>query len=130
MALHADSNLGKVFAAGEAIVHEGEPGDCMYVIRAGEVEVVKDLDGTEVRLGGMTAGDFFGEMALFQKTPRAATVRAVGEVRVLTIDKRTLLRRIQEDPLLAYNLVQTMADRIRELHEKLREAQPTEETLP
>lgn len=130
MALHADSNLGKVFAAGEAIVHEGEPGDCMYVIQAGEVEVVKDLDGTEVRLGGMTAGDFFGEMALFQKTPRAATVRAVGEVRVLTIDKRTLLRRIQEDPLLAYNLVQTMADRIRELHEKLREAQPTEETLP
>jgi CRP/FNR family cyclic AMP-dependent transcriptional regulator len=128
--LHADSNLGIAFADGEAIVREGDPGDCMFVIQAGEVEVVKTLDGAETRLGTMSAGDFFGEMSLFQKMPRAATVRAVGEARVLTIDKRTLLRRIQEDPLLAYNLVRTMGDRIRELHEKLREAQQGEDATP
>lgn len=128
--LHADSNLGIAFADGEPIVREGEPGDCMFVIQAGEVEVVKTLDGAETRLGTMSAGDFFGEMSLFQKMPRAATVRAVGEARVLTIDKRTLLRRIQEDPLLAYNLVQTMGDRIRELHEKLREVQQGEGAAP
>lgn len=122
MDIPADSKLGKVFQDGETIIHQGDPGDCMYVIQAGEVEVVQHHGDTEVHLGGMTAGDFFGEMALFQKVSRTASVRAVGEVRVLTVDKRTLLRRIKEDPLLAYNLVQTMSNRIIALHVKLKDA--------
>ncbi len=61
-------------------------------------------------------GDFFGEMALFEREARSATVRALGEVRVLTVDKRTLLRRINEDPSLAFRIVQKMSGRIRELN--------------
>lgn len=118
----SDSELGTTYPAGEAIVAEGDPGDTMYVVQSGEVEVVKDLDGTEVRLGTMGPGDFFGEMALFERQHRAATVRAITEVRAITVDKRTLLRRIEEDPLLAYNLVESMAGRIRELHERLRQS--------
>lgn len=122
MEIPADSKLGRVFQDGETIVRQGDPGDCMYVIQAGQVEVVQHHGDAEVHLGDMKAGDFFGEMALFQRETRAASVRAVGEVRVLTVDKRALLRRIEEDPLLAYNLVETMSNRIRELHVKLREA--------
>jgi CRP-like cAMP-binding protein len=118
----SDSELGTTYPAGEAIIAEGDAGDTMYVIQTGEVEVVKDLDGTEVRLGTMGPGDFFGEMALFERQHRAATVRALTDVRAITVDKRTLLRRIEEDPLLAYNLVESMAGRIRELHERLRES--------
>ena len=122
MEIPADSKLGKLFQDGETIVRQGDPGDCMYVIQSGEVEVVQHHGDADAHLGGMTAGDFFGEMALFQRENRAASVRAVGEARVLTIDKRTLLRRIEEDPLLAYNLLQTMSNRIRELHVRLKDA--------
>lgn len=109
------NELGSVYASGEPIVRQGEPGDCMYVIQSGEVEVVQSSSGSEQRLAILKAGDFFGEMSIFEREFRSATVRAKGEARVLKVDKRTLLRRMKEDPLLAFNLLQTMSRRIRRL---------------
>ena len=116
--------LGKVYADGEAIVRQGAVGDCMYVVQSGRVEVVQMTDVGEQRLAFLETGDFFGEMAVFEKETRSATVRASGEARVLKVDKKTLLRRIKEDPLLAVNLLQTMSHRIRDLNAEvaLREA--------
>jgi CRP-like cAMP-binding protein len=54
-------------------------------------------------------------MAIFEQEVRSATVRALGIARVLTIDKKNFMRRIHEDPSLAYHMVQTMSRRIREL---------------
>ena len=106
--------LGTTYRDGEAIVTQGEPGDCMYVVQAGEVEVVKLSHGVERRIAVMSAGSFFGEMAIFEQDTRSATVRALGEARVLRVDKKTLLRRIKEDPLLALNLLKTLSTRLRE----------------
>ncbi len=64
-------------------------------------------------------GEFLGEMAIFEHEVRMATARALGLARVLTVDKRSFLRRIQEDPSLAYRIVQEMARRIRELREEV-----------
>ncbi len=111
--------LGKSYNNGEMIVRAGETGDCMYVIQAGQVEVLQKKGDQEVRLAVMDEGDFFGEMALFEREVRSATVRALGEARVLTIDKRTFLRRVHEDPSLAYRLVQKMSQRIRKLNAEL-----------
>ncbi len=110
-----NSALGRVYADGEVIVRQGETGDCMYTVQEGELEVLTARDGREVRIGTMKKGDIFGEMALFEKVVRSATVRALGQARVLTIDKKTFLRRIQEDPTLAFNLVRMMSQRIRNL---------------
>jgi CRP-like cAMP-binding protein len=107
--------LGKVYQEGEVIVRQGEVGDCMYVIQEGQVEVMLEKDGEEVRLAVRGEGEFFGEMAIFEREVRMATVRALGQARVLTIDKKNFLRRIHEDPSLAYRIVQTMSRRIREL---------------
>jgi CRP/FNR family cyclic AMP-dependent transcriptional regulator len=111
--------LGTLYKSGDAIVRQGELGDCMYVVQSGEVEVVQATNGGEHRLAVLSAGDFFGEMSVFEKEVRSATVRAHGEARVLKVDKKTLLRRIKEDPLLAVNLLQTMSRRIRELNARL-----------
>jgi CRP-like cAMP-binding protein len=108
--------LGTVFDDGAVIVQEGEVGDCMFVVQAGEVEVVRGEDGDEHVLATLHAGDFFGEMAVFEKEVRSATVRAHGEARVLKVDKKTLLRRIKQDPLLAVNLLETLSKRIRKLN--------------
>jgi CRP/FNR family cyclic AMP-dependent transcriptional regulator len=111
--------LGKNFNDGDTIIRQGETGDCMYVLQSGEVEVVKELDGKEHPLAVRRQGDFFGEMALFGREVRMATVRARGPVRVLTIDKKNLLRRIQEDPSLAFRIIETMSRRIRELSDEV-----------
>lgn len=112
-------DLGTVYSSGEVIVKEGDVGACMYVIQQGEVEVVSGQDGNLQRLALLGEGDFFGEMALFGGEERSATVRAVGDARVLKVDKRTLLRRIQEDPLLALNILEALSDRIRRLNERV-----------
>lgn len=108
--------LGKLYQDGECIINQGSTGDSMYVVQGGRVEVVQRTDnGGEQHLAFLEAGDFFGEMAVFENEVRSATVRAAGEARVLKIDKKTLLTRIREDPLLAVNLLKTMSHRIREL---------------
>ena len=109
------NELGSVYAPGQPIVRQGEMGDCMYVVQSGEVEVVQTTAGGEQRLAILKEGDFFGEMSIFEHEVRSATVRAHGEARVLKVDKRTLLRRMKEDPMLAFNLLETLSHRIRKL---------------
>ncbi len=107
--------LGKVYGDGEVIIRQGESGDSMYEIQEGQVEVIQEKDGQEVQLAVLGKGDFFGEMAIFEREVRSATIRARGEVRALTVDKRTFLRRITEDPSIAFRIVERMSRRIREL---------------
>jgi CRP-like cAMP-binding protein len=112
--------LGKVYSDREIIIKQGETGDSMYVVQGGRVEILQDsVKGEEQHLAFLDAGDFFGEMSVFEKEVRSATVRAAGEARVLKIDKKTLLTRIREDPLLAVNLLKTMSHRIRKLNEEI-----------
>jgi len=111
--------LGKEYKGGDIIVNQGDVGDCMYVIQEGEVEVVRIENGNIIRLAVLGRGDFFGEMSIFEKETRSATVRALGKVRLITVDNKTFMRRIQEDPSLAFRIFQTMAARIKVLNEEL-----------
>ena len=106
-------DLGETFANGEVIIREGEVGHCMYVIQDGQVEVFVGSGDDEVHLNVLKPGAFFGEMAVFDKDVRSASVRALGPARVLTVDKKNLMRRVHEDPALAFRLVETMSHRIR-----------------
>jgi CRP/FNR family transcriptional regulator/CRP/FNR family cyclic AMP-dependent transcriptional regulator len=91
----------------------------MFVIQDGEVEAVAETEGREFRLRTMGSNEFFGEMALFEKETRTATIRAIRPTRVLTIDKKNFLGGIHEDPSLAFRVVQTMSHRIRDLTDRL-----------
>lgn len=118
----AKNTLGRRYGDREVIVRQGEAGDCMFVIQEGEVEVLREESGKELVLAVLKEGDFFGEMAIFERQVRSATVRAKGEAFVLTIDKRTFLTRIQEDPTIAFNILKMMSSRIRLLDEQLSRA--------
>jgi len=113
------AHLGKEYKQGEVIVRQGDVGDCMFVIQNGEVEAVAESNGKELRLRTMGPNEFFGEMALFEKETRTATIRAIRPTRVLTIDKKNFLGGIHEDPSLAFRIVQTMSHRIRDLTDRL-----------
>ena len=111
--------LGKVYQDGEIIVRQGEVGNAMYVIQSGKAEVVEEVNGKTVPLAVLGENDFFGEMALFEAQARSATVRAIGAVRVLTVDKKTLLRRIQQDPALAFRMLEHLCHRLRKLDSEI-----------
>ncbi len=118
-------DLGREYLDGEVIVRRGDAGDRMFVIQEGQVEVVLDIGDSDVRLSLLREGDLFGEMAIFDEMPRSATVRALGHARIVSVDKKTFLRQMHEDPSLAYRLVQTMSRRIRLLNEELGRYRPT-----
>lgn len=107
--------LGKTYMPGEIIITEGDVGDCMFVIQEGEAEVLRDENGVPTVVDTMQAGDLFGEMAILEHTQRSSTVRAITTVRALTIDRRTFLRRIQEDASLAMSVLDVMCRRVRHL---------------
>jgi hypothetical protein len=114
------TDLGKTYNDGEIIVRQGEKGNCMYVIQSGKVEVLQSGDDNkEIHLTVLSKGDVFGEMAIFQEEIRSATVRALGKVRVIVVDKRIFLKRVHEDPSFAFTLMQKMSDRIKALNAKL-----------
>ena len=115
----SNGDLGRVFRDGEILCRQGERGDHMFVIQEGQVEVVTANGSRETRLAVLGEGDFIGEMAVFEKEPRSATVRALGEVRALTVDKKNLLRRVAEDPTLAFRVIKTLSKRVRELNEEV-----------
>ena len=119
--------LGKKYQENEIIIKQGEIGNSMYVIQEGQVEVIKESNGQEIQLAVLKAGEFFGEMAVFEKEVRSATVRALGSARILTIDQKNFLRRIHQDPSLAYRMIQTMSHRIREMNQELARVKTTED---
>jgi len=113
------STLGKHFDDGEVIIRQGETGNCMYVIQTGTVDVIAVANGRELLLRSLGPNDFFGEMALFERETRTATIRSNGPSQILTIDKKSFLGGIHEDPSLAFRIVQTMSHRIRDLTDRL-----------
>jgi CRP/FNR family cyclic AMP-dependent transcriptional regulator len=114
-----NGSLGKVYRNGDTIIRQGDVGDCMYVIQDGAVEVVRSYNGNAVRLAVLGKGDIFGELSLFANERRSATVLALGEVRVITVDKRIFLQRLQEDLTLAFRIFKTMATRIGEMNSEM-----------
>lgn len=115
----ASVELGREYSDGEAICVQGEIGDRMFVVQTGHVEVAVEESGAEHIVGTLTSGDVFGEMAIFDRQPRSATVRAKGTVFALTLDRRTFMRRVHEDPLLAFRILESMSHRIRALDEEV-----------
>jgi CRP-like cAMP-binding protein len=124
-----ESELGKTYNDGDIICNEGDEGKSMFVIQSGKVEVIKKRPEGELQLGTMTKGEIFGEIALFDHMPRSATVRAVGEAVVLSIDKKGFFAKASKDPTMVFNILEGMSKRIRALTLELSKYQKNAEHL-
>lgn len=116
-----EGELGRIYANGEIIFAEGDKGEVMYVIQSGQVKVTKNTAKGEIELAVLGSGDILGEMALFDKLTRSATAVAVGEARILSVDKKKLFATISRDPTLAFKIIETMSHRIRKLNKDFSE---------
>ena len=106
--------LGRLYRDGEIIIKQGTIGECVFVIQKGKVEVIKEDDTKEIKIAELGEKELFGEMALFEKDVRSCTVKAIGDARILTLDKRNFYKTIQKDPTIAFRLLERMSARLRE----------------
>lgn len=97
---------------GEVIFREGEPGDTMFVIRAGRVRISKHVRGGEKTFAVLGPGEFFGEMAILNGKPRTATATAVDEVTLLELDAERFQTMITKQAEIAVRFIQKLARRL------------------
>ena len=97
------------FAAGQFVFKAGDPGETMYVVMEGEVEI---LDGS-VLLETAGPGSIVGELALIDDEPRSATVVAKTDCRLVPVDRRRFQYMVQETPFFALAVMKVLADRLR-----------------
>jgi CRP-like cAMP-binding protein len=114
-----ENGLEQIYQDKDVIVREGDKGSEMYIIKEGAAKVTKKTDKREITLTTLSRGDFFGEIALFERTRRSATVTVVGETRVIMLHPGTFLNRLRQDPTLVFEMFQKMSKRIRILTEEL-----------
>jgi CRP-like cAMP-binding protein len=104
----------ETYGNGEAIVHQGEDGDSMYIIHRGACDVYLE-DEARKYVATLNAGDFFGEMSLLTGERRTATVVAKGDTDVFVIDKRSFSDILKEHPGFSEILGQALVRRQAEL---------------
>jgi len=114
-----ESSLGKNYKDGDSIFEEDSIGREMYIILTGKVKVIKKKGDVETTLATLEEGDFFGEMSLFDNNPRSATVKALGNIKLLEINQKNFLKKISRDPSLAIRMLEKMSQRIRKTDEKI-----------
>ncbi len=102
------------FPKDTVIFRQDEPGDRMYVIVDGQVEVVRSAAGTEQVLARRGPGDFVGEMAIIDAAPRLASLVTRSDVRVLAIDGETFKAIIRERPEVSLAMLRILSRRLRE----------------
>ena len=101
----AEENVERVYAAGEPVIRQGDPGTSLFVIMSGRVEVLALQEGApSVRLATLEEGDYFGEMSLMTGAPRSATVAALVETRLLEVGKESFRRILAAQPNLVEQL--------------------------
>lgn len=101
--------------AGEFLFREGDPGDAMYIIQDGQVEILSEARGRERRLALLEEGDFFGEMALLEGQPRVASARAVTQCELMRIDAATFDQMARHNPEIPVRMLRKLSSRLRHL---------------
>jgi CRP-like cAMP-binding protein len=114
-----------IYEPGEVIVKEGDEGGEAYIILAGSVEVFRKTDAGELmRLNKMGPGGMFGELALFGKGLRTASVEAVEETLVSVISKERLYEIIRTFPDIGIEMLKAITERFARVEDRLMRSNP------
>ena len=113
--------------AGEWLFNEGDPGDALYVVRAGRLEVVDEPAGTVIRELGR--GDALGELALLTDSPRSASVRAARASDLLAIARSDFDQLLHSSPELSLALNRVLGEQLRSVRAPVSQARPRPATV-
>ena len=100
------------FEAGTVLFEEGQPGEHMYVVTSGQVEIRRKVGEVDRVLAVLMPGDFFGEMAILNNRPRSATAVTRVESRLLVIEGRMFEAMLRARPEIALRIIKALATRL------------------
>lgn len=109
--LLASRLTSETYAAGETIIREGDPGDKLYILIKGVVDVARELDGRTVHVASLPSGSYFGEMALIKDVARTASVIACTDVHVYGLQQSDFNRLLYLAPHLRDAIERVIAER-------------------
>ena len=110
--IDALDRFARDFPVGTVLFEEGQPGDYMYVVQSGEVEIRRQVVETERVIAVLPAGEFLGEMAILNGRPRSATAVVRTAARLLVIDGRTFEAMLRARPEIAMRIIKSLATRL------------------
>ena len=111
-----------VFAAGESLFYQGDPGDAAYIIIDGEAEVLIKGPAGPIAVATVGKNDFVGEIAILCEVPRTATIRAKTALTTLRITKDLFLRMLMDFPAIGIEVMRVLAQRLEHTTDRLRDA--------
>lgn len=117
--LSIDREGSLTFEAGQTIFSEGDPGDALYIISEGSVEIFQDSAGGKCVLARLGSRDIFGEIALLTEGPRTATAVATERTRLFPVKRTEFLHRVKDEPELALLILQVLIMRLRRIHQAM-----------
>ena len=110
----------KHFARGEVVIKEGGAADAMYFVLEGMLHVIKNYRTMDERyVASLHAGDLFGEMALFLKESRTATIVAIEDTTVLEIRREAVVEFMKDNPETTYAIVELLCTRLKNVLDTL-----------
>ncbi len=110
----------KTFERDSVIISEHEPGETFYLIQSGSIQLVKCVNGVRKNLDILHPGEFFGEMAILENSPRSATCVAIDKVEVLEFNKANFEVLITGNPQMALILLKLFCKRIYDQKRRLK----------
>jgi cAMP-binding proteins - catabolite gene activator and regulatory subunit of cAMP-dependent protein kinases len=121
LAFIARHGVARSYPKNAILINEGDPSNALYVILKGKVKVyVSDKKGKEVLLNIQGPGECFGELALIDAAPRSASVMTLENSQFAVVSKADFQRCLAEHPQIAFELIQSLARRVRSLTENVK----------
>ncbi|MBE9136582.1 Crp/Fnr family transcriptional regulator [Nodosilinea sp. LEGE 07088] len=102
------------YPTGRAVVMEDAWGNAVYFIEAGWVKVRRHAENSSITLAVLSRGDFFGEMAILDESPRSTDVVAMTDVKLMSISAQRFIQTLFKDYQLHHRLLQIMVQRLRQ----------------
>jgi CRP/FNR family transcriptional regulator, cyclic AMP receptor protein len=109
----------RTLSPGETVFDEGDPGDQLYVIQSGEVELVRVTESKQRVVAHLGPGDFFGELGVVLGEARTSRAVAVTTTRVIALDRETLEGMCMEQPEIAIRMIRVLVSRLIEAERRL-----------
>jgi CRP/FNR family transcriptional regulator, cyclic AMP receptor protein len=109
----------RILSPGETIFDQGDPGDNLYVIQSGEIELIREIPSKQRVVARLGPGDFFGELGLVNGERRNARAVAVNAARVIALDRETLEAMCIDQPEIAIRMIRVLVSRLIEAERRL-----------
>ena len=106
--------------AGEKVIQQGESGGCLYMIARGVVRISRNVNGQEINLATLIAGDFFGEMALLHDEKRTATVTSMSPCTFYVLERKDLQDVMKDKPSIRQALEAAARQRLEQQYSLVR----------